>query len=120
MAALTDAAPGEGQAHDAARVVVIPGTKREVADEVEEISPEGAPADAKAGPAALRRMMYGFVLVVVVAAAVSTIWLGWIGAVMALLFGLLGVVFNPALGAAAMRSGERKQVAARHLHDPRP
>lgn len=100
--------------HEAAeRTKVMPGSAEIVAQEVDVVSPEGRPGDPKAGPAALRSERYIAVLLVMIAVAASSIWVGWIAAVIALVVGGLALMFNPVMAAAGQRAEDRVEVLER-------
>ena len=100
--------------HEAAeRTKVIPGAPDEIAREVQQVSPEGRPGDPKAGPAAIRSERLIAVLIVVIAVAASSLWVGWIAAVIALVVGGLALLFNPVMAAAGQRAAERVEVVER-------
>ncbi len=93
---------------DANATFVMPGP--DPAEKIAAISPEGVPADAHAGPAALRSLLLVFVAIIVVAAGVSVIWIGWAGAAVVLVVGLASVLINPAMGATWSRAKERQEI----------
>jgi hypothetical protein len=102
---------GEQDAADAAaKVVVMPGTASTVSAQIHAVSPEGAPGDAKLGPRGVRMIMLAAGLVIIVAAMISSIWIGWIGAAVMVAFGVVAMLFNPVMGAAAGRANDRAEV----------
>lgn len=100
--------------HEAAeRTKVISGSAENVAREVRDVSPEGTPGDPKAGPATIRSERYIAVLLVIIAVAASSIWVGWIAAVIALVVGGMALLFNPVMAAAGQRAEDRAEVIER-------
>jgi hypothetical protein len=87
---------------------VMPGP--DPAAQIAAVSPEGAPADAHAGPAALRSLLIIFAVIIIAAAGASIFWIGWAGAVVVLVVGLGSILLNPALGATWSRAKERKEI----------
>lgn len=114
---VTDGDDDQGALKSPALTVVMPGSAEQNAREIKAISPEGLPADPKAGPGAL----YGFLLLCVlflsVASLVAVPWIGWAGAAMALGFGVLALFFNPEMVATLNRAGERRHVLENRKHD---
>lgn len=88
----------------------MPGSTEHAAQEIESVSPEGRPADAAAGPGALRGLMLVPIAIIFIAALASMYWIGWPGAIVAIVIGFLGLIANPVMGAANSRAGERAQV----------
>lgn len=104
--------PTAGQVADA--TVVMPGSSEQIAAETAAVSPEGMPADPKAGPRGLRLEL----LVAVVAVSAISIGLGFwfgpaVGVVTFLIAGLF-LLFNPVFGATMGRAKDRKEVLMNH------
>lgn len=103
--------------------VEMPGTPQQNAKEIQNISPEGMPADPKAGPGALYRYIgLGVALLVVLALALVP-FLGWAAAMMALAFAVLAMAINPSVVNTFRRADERRRVLERRDHPhshPRP
>lgn len=116
-AARREPAAAAASPNDAWATVVMPGQTERLAQEIEAESPEGRPADAKAGPAALWGLIGATLVVLATAALVSAFWIGWAGAGLAAGLGLLALVLNPAVGAAVMRAEERKRVLEHKPHE---
>ncbi|MEK6701881.1 MAG: hypothetical protein AABZ53_06435 [Planctomycetota bacterium] len=115
--ALDGVAQEEDAIKSPALTVVMPGSAEQNAQEIKAISPEGRPADPKAGPGAL----YGFLLLAILLLAVASLasvpWLGWAGAAMGLGFGALALCFNPELAATLSRAAERRHVLENRKRD---
>lgn len=92
------------------QVVVIPGSASAAAQDIKQVSPEKMPADAKAGPRALRRAMLFLGLAVLLAAIVVGIFVSWQLGLMIGVVGLLGVLFDPVMLATFERSKDREKV----------
>ncbi len=97
----------------AERSTEISGSREAAAQDVQRVSPEGRPADPKAGPARIRSERLVAAAIVVVAVAASAIWVGWIAAVVALVVGGIALTFNPVMAAAGQRAKDRVEVIER-------
>ncbi len=94
----------------------IPGSQEEAAEEVDAVSVEGRPADAKSGPKFLW-IEIALVSVIVVAGAVAVaVWIGAFAAIAAVFLGLLALLANPSVGAAILRTKDRGE-AAKHARE---
>lgn len=90
--------------------VEMPGSAKRNAEEIQAISPEGMPADPKAGPGALYRyiILAGMLLVVLSLAMVP--FIGWAASVMAMSFSLIAMAINPSVLSTFRRADERRRV----------
>jgi hypothetical protein len=94
----------------------IPGSQEEAAEEVDAVSVEGRPADARSGPKFLW-IEIALVGVIVVAGAVAVgVWIGAFAAIAAVFLGLLALLANPSVSAAMMRTKDRDE-AAKHARE---
>jgi hypothetical protein len=91
-------------------VVEMPGSLERNAEEIQAISPEGMPADPKAGPGELYRyvILAGILLVVLSLALVP--FIGWAASVMAMSFSLIAMAINPSVLSTFRRADERRRV----------
>ncbi len=96
-----------------AHVFIMPGPREEVAEEVAAEGVEGRPADVRAGPRMLWSELAIMGALVAAAAIAFGVWLGWLGGLAAMAFGLLALVFNPVVGATLNRAHDRDVVAHR-------
>lgn len=94
--------------------LVIPGDHERIATETARISPENRPADAKAGPRALRLEILALWGLVVLLSVGIGIWVNPFAGVAAFAIGTVGLMFNPVVGAAEKRAEERRVIARRH------
>lgn len=94
--------------------LIMPESDEETAArDIAAVSVEGRPGNASAGPGLLLIEM-GMLVVVVLTVAVALGWgLGWVYGGAALVLGGLAILFNPVMGAAALRVRDR-QIAARN------
>ncbi|MFA6043864.1 MAG: hypothetical protein WC718_02665 [Phycisphaerales bacterium] len=91
--------------------ISLPGSAADNAKTIQAVSPEGAPTFPKAAPRAIRAMVAGVCLLIVLAALVAAYFEGWTGALIVLALGLLFLLVNPNLGAAMERAKEREPLA---------
>lgn len=106
----------EGHVTGPEGVVVMPGTHKEAADEIKQVGAEGAPADAKLGPRALRMAMLGGWLVLAGVSVAAGLTLGWPVGFAMLAIGTLFFFFNPVMLATSVRAKEREEALAHHYH----
>ena len=91
--------------------MTIPGTPEQAARDVEAVSPEGRPADAKSGPGTVRLEVGAAALIIIVGATAVGLFFGVVGGLAAFFLGLLALLANPSVGAAMLRARDR---SARH------
>jgi hypothetical protein len=89
----------------------MPATPERAARDIAAVGVEGRPADAAAGPGMLRLEMLGLLVGLAAISAAVGIWVNWGLGVVLLVVGVLGLLFNPVMGATAMRSKDRKVAA---------
>lgn len=98
--------------------LTIEGPRAEIAEEINQLSPEGSPADAKVGPGLLAAEVGLAVLIFTAMAVGLGLWLGWTAGIAIFAIGMAALLFNPAAIAALLRMKERKVVADRHNEPP--
>ena len=91
--------------------VTMPAAPEQAARDIANVGVEGRPADASSGPGLLRLEMLGMLAALVLVAAGVGMWLGWGVGLTMLGVGALALIFNPVLGATAMRTADRKRAA---------
>jgi hypothetical protein len=89
----------------------MPASAERAAKDISDVSVEGRPADAKAGPSMLRLEMLGMLAGIVLVSVGIGFWAGWGLGVAMLVVGTLALMFNPVLGATAYRAQDRKKAA---------
>lgn len=103
--------------------VEMPGSAEKNAREIQNISPEGMPADPKAGPGELYRYVLLAIVLLVVLSLALVPFIGWAGAMMGLGFAVLAMAINPSVVNTFRRADERRRVLEHRDHDhshPRP
>lgn len=91
--------------------MTISGTPEAAAEKVDHVSVEGrpSPGDAKSGPGKIRLEIILAIGVVVLITLGIGLWFGpWAG-LAALAVGAAAVMFNPVIGAAMLRVGDRSE-----------
>lgn len=116
-AAPVDPLPAQPPTHQT--TVVIPGSSARASREIQDVSPEGRPADAKAGPGSywliLTAMLLAFlVLMPLIVAAIF----GWGEAGLAFVVGAVAAVLAPMAWVVVERGKDREEVLEHrdHMH----
>jgi hypothetical protein len=112
--------PPEKDAVTPAFAVEMPGSESRNSREIEDASPEGLPADPKAGPGTLYRFIALCVVLLAIGSLLVVPLIGWAGGAMALGFTVLALVLNPGAIATVHRAGERRRILesrSRHTKD---
>jgi len=97
-------------------VTVMPGSEALNIAEIKEISPEGAPGDAKVGPGGMRNLLLTMLVIFAVATVLTGLWQGWRAAAVVGAFAVFTMLINPVVAATLARRRERREVVdARHM-----
>jgi hypothetical protein len=94
----------------------IPGTSEQAARDVEAVSPEGRPADAKSGPGTVWMEVGVAALIIIAGATAVGLYFGVVGGLAAFFLGLLALLANPSVGAAMLRTRDRSEAIDRVEH----
>lgn len=102
--------PAQTEDPSSLAAITIPGDSVDLEKRVESVSPEGPPADPHSGPGG-QLLLLSVILLGIVALAILAGWMyGWGAAIVAILLGMLSLVFNPAVLAIFQRAGDRRKV----------
>ncbi len=96
--------------------MTIPGTAEQAAREVEAVSPDGRPADAKSGPGTVWLEVGVAALIIIAGATAVGLFFGVVGGLAAFFLGLLALLANPSVGAAMLRARDRSAAIDRADH----
>ncbi len=106
----SEVAKGPAPATDGDMPLHMPAPKAIAAEDISRVGVEGMPGDPRSGPGMLRLELVALLVIFLLVAVGTAVWLGWAAGLAMLGWVGLSVVFNPVFWATMLRIKDRRRV----------